>query len=275
MTSPKYDSKNYLKHSPIIIYKDDDYQKLENKFGSYFLLIKWKVIGSNKLPRDYPAIGTIKILQSTPLGDFEPQYFNLKVSPANKQYIQFLSLIDSGFSYTVEIKNPANVAKSQIEIWEFNNPRQIISSNAMPYYSENPIDLAPLTAATAANATALNAMATAIAAQPGAIADAAANNAVTPFVLASLTVGQAPASVLPADMTRQSLTAKNTGTGRIKLWIGPSLPGNVTNFNGKGFLVNIAANGTYEFVDPDQKSQVWAVSDVVAAELSLMGSTIT
>lgn len=273
--NPKYDPENYLKHSPVIIHKNDEYQKLGDEFGSYLLLVKWRVIGALKAPLGVPLIGSLKMLQSTPLGDFEPKYYNLNISPPSKQYIQFLAVTNPDYGYKLEIKNPTSIPKSQLEIWEFNNPQAIVTINGMPYFEPTSVDLAPLTAATAANAAAIGSLTTAVNNQPGLIADAIENNPMTPFLFQSIAVGLSPISVLTADQLRQTLTAKNVGSGRIKLWIGATLPVNVTNYSGKGFLIDLGPNGSYEFLDGDQKSQVWAIANNAAAELSLMGSATT
>lgn len=123
MLPSKYDPNNYTKHSAKLIYKKDGFQKLDTLFRSYLLVIKWGVMGNNKLPVDptNPLVGTIRRRMSTPLGDVEPIDYRLRVSKSSKYPIQFLKIDNPDFDYSLEILNPIGIEKTSIEIWEFSD----------------------------------------------------------------------------------------------------------------------------------------------------------
>lgn len=276
MTNPKYDSNNYLKHSPVIIHKNDSYQKLDDVFGSYLLLVKWRLIGVNKSP--IGLSGTIKMLQSTPLGDFEPNYYSLKVSPTNRQYIQFLAITNPDFGYKLEVRNPENVIKTQIEIWEFIPPFGYPQSSPMPFYPEEstqqPIDLTPLIAATAANATAIQQLSTAVGAQPEAIAEAIAEDEVITLDPVVSTIGTIPVLILSKDDSCQGCLISNQGNTKIKLWAQDAILSPTTGYNSSGYIFEMPGKGSYEVVSPFFKTNIWAISNAANGQVSVT-KTIT
>jgi hypothetical protein len=153
MLPSKYDPNNYTKHGAKLIYKKDGFQKLDTLFGSYLLMVKWGVMGNNKLPANptNPLIGTIRRKMSTPLGDVEPKDYHLHVSTLSKYPVQFLTIDNPDFQYSLEILNPIGIEKTSIEIWEYIPP--ITYSINMPVHQ--PIDDSNLIAALAANTNAV------------------------------------------------------------------------------------------------------------------------
>jgi hypothetical protein len=272
MLNPKYDPNNYVKLPAVIITSQS--RKLDQLFGSPLLLVKWKLIGNFKTTNQTNLNGVIRVSVETPLGSLEPDDYSLRISRPQKQFIQFLRIPRPDFPYSLEIFNASGIEKSSLEIWEYIEPQSFL--NSMPTYDNSEaLDLSGLIAATADNASAINALASAMGDQPEEIADAIANNAVQVINQPSVTVGTNLIQLFTANNNRQSCTVKNNGSNRIRLWIGGTLPNTVTGYNSAGSLVTLNSGGSYEFVNPDQKSNCWAVAQGANGDISVTSSLTT
>jgi hypothetical protein len=215
MLDPKYDPNNYLKHQTIPIIQDN--HKINESFGSYLLMVKWWFMDTRKLPQSNQT-GILRIHQKTPFGNLEPQNYQLRLSNHKDIYVQFVNIPKPDFEYKIEVLHPDGIAKSWLEIWEYIDPL-IISSNPTPMnYIGVPGSDPALLAATQANATAIASLATTMASQPGAIADAIANNAMIDENFPNTLVGSTLMQLLSIDQTRQSVFITNWHTVAIKLW---------------------------------------------------------
>jgi hypothetical protein len=269
MINPKYDPNNYTKHSPIIIYAD--YQQIDKLFRSYLLLIKWKVHGTSKALDSASNVGIIRQLVETPLGKEVPKDFQLQVSKVNEVYTQFLSL-SPDWEYQLSILNPVGIAKTSIEIWEYNQPQSFIN---MPWQSsENSptTDLTPLITATAANATAIAGLSTAIAAQPNAIANALASDDTNVLDPVTSVVGTVPVLLSAANDNNQGLLINNIGTTKIRLWSRDSLLPNSTLYSADGYFFEMPGKGVYEVPDPFYKANVYAISNAAGGNVTVTRS---
>jgi hypothetical protein len=146
----------------------------------------------------------------------------------------------------------------------------------MPFFPEGTGSPAPadpaLLAAVAANAAATAGLVTAINAQPAAIANAVNNDTTKTLPPEQYIIDMVPVLVLIKNNLTRGANISNQGNTKVKLWVSddPIAPG--TGYNSTGYLFHMEGKGSYEIPEPFFKSNVWAVGNVSAGQVSVTRS---
>jgi hypothetical protein len=266
--SNKFDPTNYAKHNPILVYSSD-WVKSTVEYRSSLLLIKWT--SANKLSINSSDLALIEQNITTQLGSIAPKTYQVKVY--DKEYIQFLTVFADA-PYSLKFKNPDATIRSKISIWEY-IPEQTIYSN-MPFYPEgggtDPAAQQALLTATNANAAAIAGLALAVTAQPNAIANAINNDTVNTLPAELFTIDTVPVLVLVKNNLTRGANISNQGNSKVKLWVSDTAIAPTTGYTSSGYLFHMEGKGSYEIPEPFFKSNIWAIGNVAAGQVSVTRS---
>jgi hypothetical protein len=208
-----------------------------------------------------PLVLTIKYAESIP-------DLVVSINTGDKLFLTtFVNNIDT-FEFKVEVENPNN-SPAIIQIQEL-IPPPLTAQSSMNYIGVPGSDPA-LLAATLANATAINTLATAMNSQPNAIADAIANNQMIVENFPNTLVGSTLMQLLAVDQTRQSCIITNWHTVEVKLWTSTAALPNATTYSSDGAFITLDAakvtggvlkQGGVATLDVDEsKGNVYAIAN--------------
>lgn len=257
----KYNPNNYRKIPPFALLSGENF--LTHTFTSSLLLVRWWAMKGGERGE---LSGIIRVVISTPVGDFEPIEYELTINPQRKQYIKFLSIPNDGNEYKLEVIQSDRL-KSTLSISEYLPliPNQF---NPMaPTYPLDPSSSIPLppSANDLAQTAALNTL----------VANTAAlNTAMSPAYITLEKIFNIPTADVPLLINAKSDKTKgvqiiNTGNTNIKFWIQDGALANAIYATNNAFDMELRPNAVWEVPPELNKSNIYALAKVNPSAVSM------